>query len=104
MRIEAKFPVPGTYRPFVCTQCAKCEEACPEGAISQNEIGAFIVDKEKCTNCGECVEACPFGVVFQHPDLDHVIICDFCMKCTELCNTGAIIKKEKIETAAVKEA
>ena len=104
LRIEAKFPDTGKYRPFVCIQCGKCEEACPEKAISQNDIGAYIVDKEKCTNCGECVGVCPNGVVFQHPDLDHVIICDFCMKCTELCNTDAIVKWEKEETASVKEA
>lgn len=103
LRIEAKFPDPGKYRPYVCIQCGKCEEACPEGAIMQNEIGAYIVDKEKCTNCGECVGACPNDVVFQHPDLDHVIICNFCMKCTELCNTDAVVKWEKAEADTVKE-
>jgi carbon-monoxide dehydrogenase iron sulfur subunit len=91
MRVEAKFPDPGKYRPYVCTQCGKCAEACPVGAISQNDKGAFIVDKAKCDNCGACVTACPFGVVFQHPSLDFVIICDFCMICTEMCNTGAIV-------------
>lgn len=104
LRIEAKFPDPGKYRPFVCTQCGKCAEVCPEDAIHQNEIGAYIVDKEKCTNCGECVTACPVGVVFQHPSLGQVIICDFCMMCTEVCNTGAIVKWEKIPAVKEKEA
>ena len=103
LRIEAKFPDPGKYRPFVCTQCGKCAEVCPEDAIHQNEIGVYIVDKEKCTNCGECVAACPVGVVFQHPDLDHVIICDFCMKCIEVCNTAAIEKWEKAPAVEAKE-
>lgn len=102
LRIDAKFPNPGTYRPVVCTQCGKCLEACPEGAITKNHIGAHIVDREKCTNCGDCVDACPMDVVFQHPDLDHVIICDFCMRCTEMCNTDAIVKWDK-KPAAVKE-
>jgi ferredoxin len=64
------------------------------------------VDKEKCTNCGDCVAACPVDVIFQHPDLDHVIICDFCMECTQLCNTGAIVAWEpkKTEAAERKEA
>ena len=95
MRVEAKFPDPGKYRPYVCTQCGKCSEVCPEGAIARNEQGAYIVDKAKCDNCGACVPACPFGVVFQHPDVSRVIICDFCMACTELCNTGAIVPWER---------
>lgn len=104
LRIEAKFPDPGKYRPFVCTQCGKCVEVCPEDAIDQNEIGAYIVDKERCTNCGECVAVCPVGVVFQHSDLEHVIICDFCMQCTEVCNTAAIVKWEKTADAKAKGA
>ncbi len=103
LKIEAKFPVPGKYRPIVCTQCGKCAETCPEKAITQNDNGAYIVNKETCTNCAQCVEACPVGVVFQHPDHDHVIICDFCMKCTEMCNTEAVVKWEK-KPAAAKEA
>jgi Fe-S-cluster-containing hydrogenase component 2 len=104
LRIEAKFPDPGKYKPVVCIQCGKCEEACPEEAISQNKTGAYIVNKEKCTNCLSCVEACPTGVVFSHPDLNHVIICDFCMRCTEMCNTDAIVKWEKQSTGKTKEA
>jgi len=104
LRIEAKFPDPGQYRPFVCTQCGKCAEACPEGAIAQNDVGAYIVDKSLCTNCGACVPACPVSVVFQHTDLGHVIICTFCMKCTELCNTGAIVKWDRAPAAAEAEA
>ena len=104
LRIEAKFPDPGKYRPYVCTQCGKCAEVCPEEAISRVDSGAYIVDKDKCTNCGECVPACPVGVVFRHPDHDFVIICDFCMLCTELCNTGAIVKWEKKASLEAKEA
>jgi Fe-S-cluster-containing hydrogenase component 2 len=90
MRIEARFPQPGLYKPRVCTQCGKCLEVCPEGAIYRREDGAYIVLTEKCTNCGECIPVCRPGVIFQHRDLDFVIICDNCFKCTELCNTGAI--------------
>lgn len=104
LRIEAKFPDPGKYRPVVCTQCGKCADACPELAINQNKAGAYVVNKELCTNCGSCVAVCPVQVVFQHPDLEHVIICDFCMKCTEMCNTDAIVKWEKTKAAKKKEA
>jgi ferredoxin len=104
IRIEAQFPQPGKYRPYVCIQCGKCAEACPEKAISQNEIGAYIVDIGKCNNCGECVSVCPQGVVFKHPEVNHVIICNFCMKCTQLCNTGAIVQWEKREKASAEEA
>lgn len=104
LRIEAKFPDPGKFRPFVCTQCSKCAEVCPEDAIRQNETGAFIVDEKRCTNCGECVPVCPVGVVFQHPDLDFVIICNFCMMCTEVCNTDAIVKWEKTPIPETEEA
>ncbi len=96
LRIEAKFPDPGKYRPVTCTQCGKCAQACPERAIQRNEsTGAYIVDKEKCTGCWECVDACPVKTVFRHPDCEHPIICNFCMKCTEMCNTDAIVKWDK---------
>ena len=86
-----------------CIGCGVCAHFCPEDAIYENEIGAYIVDVEKCTNCGECIPVCPVDVVFQHPDLDYVIICNFCMKCVEVCNTDAIVKWEKSPRAEAKE-
>ncbi len=104
LRIEAKFPDPGKFRPFVCTQCGKCAEVCPEDAVYQNEAGGYIVDKEKCTNCGDCIVACPMNVISQHPDLDYVIKCDFCMECIKVCNTNALVEWERKSTTKETEA
>jgi carbon-monoxide dehydrogenase iron sulfur subunit len=90
LRIEARFPEPGAYKPKVCIQCGKCAEVCPQEAIYRRDDGAFIVVREKCTNCGECIPVCKPQVIFQHRDLDHVIICSNCFKCAVLCNTGAL--------------
>jgi predicted Fe-Mo cluster-binding NifX family protein/ferredoxin len=40
-----------------CTACSICQEICPTGAISVEEIAR--IDREKCTGCGECVANCP---------------------------------------------
>ena len=50
-------------RPIACPQCGKCAEACPEGAITQNPKGVYMINKKKCTHCGKCVEVCPTGVM-----------------------------------------
>ena len=47
-------------RPIACPQCGKCAEACPEGAITQNAKGVYMINKKKCVGCGKCAEACPF--------------------------------------------
>ncbi len=91
LRIEAKFPAPGTFRPRVCNQCGKCAEVCPESAIYEKG-GIYYVDEKKCTGCWECIDACPFGVMFVHQEVSYPIKCDFCWKCTEVCNTGALIR------------
>ena len=39
-------------RPIACPQCGKCAEACPEGAITQNPKGVYMINKKKCTGCG----------------------------------------------------
>ena len=48
-----------TVRPIACPQCGKCAEACPEGAITQNAKGVYMINKKKCTGCGAC------GLCFQ---------------------------------------
>ncbi len=93
LRIEAKFPVPGTFRPWVCTQCGKCAEACPEDAIYEVD-GIYYIDKERCTRCLICVDTCPFGVMFVHDEENIPIKCDYCFKCVEVCNTGAIVRAD----------
>lgn len=50
-------------RPIACPQCGKCAEVCPEGAITQNPKGVYMINKKKCTGCGACAKACPFGLI-----------------------------------------
>lgn len=40
-----------------CKGCGKCQEVCPEGAISIGAEGVKI-DRSKCSSCGKCVENC----------------------------------------------
>lgn len=57
-----------TVRPIACPQCGKCAEACPEGAITQNAKGVYMINKKKCTGCGACAKACPFGLIVKAED------------------------------------
>ena len=64
---EGEFPrVARTYTPMLCMQCARmpCAEACPMGAIFQDEGGIVLVNEEQC-RCGQsmCAEACPYGAI-----------------------------------------
>jgi len=90
LRVEARFPSPGTYHPQVCDQCGECAEACPTEAIAKNDAGVYSVDKEQCSLCGACVDACPTGVMMWPDESEPPYKCDFCLRCVEVCNTGAL--------------
>lgn len=60
-----------SVRPMACPQCGKCAEACPEGAITQNPKGVYMINKKKCTGCGKCAEACPFGLIVKQRATRH---------------------------------
>ena len=84
-------------RPIACPQCGKCAEACPEGAITQNPKGVYMINKKKCTGCGKCAEACPEGAITQNAKGVYMIIkkkCTGCGACAKACPFGLIVKTE----------
>lgn len=42
----------------ICIQCGECVDACPVGAISE-EDGKFIINPDECLSCGVCAGSCP---------------------------------------------
>ena len=89
------------FYPVYCHHCAHapCKEACPVDAISRNENGLVLINKEICIGCKECLEACPFGAMQYNDDQETAIKCDLCIErlnneqapaCCSVCPTGCI--------------
>lgn len=43
----------------MCTNCGACVPGCPAGALTMDESGNVVWDKEKCVQCDACIRACP---------------------------------------------
>ena len=43
----------------MCQNCGICMEKCPAKAISRNEEGKIVWEKDKCVNCDTCIQVCP---------------------------------------------
>ena len=85
-------------RPIACPQCGKCAEACPEGAITQNPKGVYMINKKKCTGCGACAKACPFGLIVK-TEGNPASKCIACGICQMNCPNGTIkVLSSKITT------
>lgn len=81
--------------PMVCLQCEipLCKDACPNGAIVENEHGILYVDHGICIGCGNCVTACVYGGIAVDPQSKKAIKCDLCNgnpACVKACDYGAI--------------
>lgn len=48
--------------PEICIRCHTCEEACPVGAITHDDLNV-VVDAAKCNFCMSCVPPCPTGSI-----------------------------------------
>ena len=83
-----------TVRPIACPQCGKCAEACPEGAITQNAKGVYMINKKKCVGCGKCKEVCPFGVMVKAEEAETVSKCIACGICVKACPMDVLEIKE----------
>ncbi len=55
-----------TYPEFAmqrCTQCKRCTEECPFGAINEDEKANPLPEPSRCRRCGVCMGACPERII-----------------------------------------
>ncbi len=46
-----------------CTQCKRCTEECPFGALDDDEKGTPLPNPTRCRRCGICMGACPERII-----------------------------------------
>ena len=86
--------------PHVCQLCESppCLDACPTGALSQEEASGIIrVDEQACNGCLACVDACPYEAIWWSDDFGKLYVCDRCggdPTCVKFCTSGAIRLEE----------
>lgn len=86
-----KSGIKGTIsRPVVCIQCGKCASVCPVGAIKQNNLGVYVIDRKMCIGCGKCRQACPFGIMVENEELGITSKCISCGACAKACPMGVL--------------
>ncbi len=56
-----------------CTQCKRCTEECPFGAIDDDEKGTPKPNPARCRRCGTCLGACPERIInFKNYNIDMI--------------------------------
>ncbi len=56
-----------------CTQCKRCTEECPFGALDDDEKGTPKPNPTRCRRCGTCMGACPERVIsFENYNIDQM--------------------------------
>lgn len=65
-----------TYPDFFfqrCTQCKRCTEECPFGALDDDEKGTPLPNPTRCRRCGTCMGACPERIIgFSDYNIDSI--------------------------------
>jgi len=56
-----------------CTQCKRCTEECPFGALDDDERGTPKPNPTRCRRCGTCMGACPERIIsFKNYHIDMI--------------------------------
>jgi quinone-modifying oxidoreductase subunit QmoB len=56
-----------------CTQCKRCTEECPFGALNEDEKGTPKLNPYRCRRCGICMGACPERIIsFKNHSVDMI--------------------------------
>ena len=56
-----------------CTQCKRCTEECPFGALDDDPKGTPMPNPARCRRCGTCMGACPERVIsFDNYNIDMI--------------------------------
>ena len=67
---RASFP---TFRREGCTQCKRCTQECPFGALDDDERGTPKPNPTRCRRCGTCMGACPERIInFANYSIDSI--------------------------------
>ncbi|NOZ84869.1 MAG: hydrogenase iron-sulfur subunit [Deltaproteobacteria bacterium] len=57
-----------------CTQCKRCTEECPFGALNEDEKGTPQPNPNRCRRCGVCMGACPERIIsFKNYHVDQIV-------------------------------
>ena len=79
----------------------RCVNSCISGALSRDEEGMVVIDRDKCVGCFTCILVCPYGAIMPSGGKP-VQKCMLCTdnaagepNCVKHCPNNAIVYEER---------